>query len=171
MTYTLIAHQELTSTQTSVVFSSIPQTFTDLYVMVSSRNATVTEHLLIGLNGSTANFSGLFLSGSTNVESGGYGRYLGNQMPSNAPANTFSNVGIYIANYRTSAAKSISSDAIGFRADRNSYTAITAANLWNSSAAITSIELTNESSSNLAIGSSYSLYGITAGSSGGVTVS
>lgn len=156
----------------SIDIQSIPGTFTDLMLVVSSRNATSgPEHCLIGVNGSTANFTGRYLIGSTNAETGTYARYLGNQMPTSAAANTFSSAQVYIPNYTASTNKPISSEIIGYRTDRSSFTAGIASNLWSQSGAITSIQITNESSANLAQYSSATLYGITKGSLAGVTVS
>ena len=48
MTYTLIAHTELTGTQASVTFSSIPATFTDLLLVGSARTSgTVGQSSLL----------------------------------------------------------------------------------------------------------------------------
>jgi hypothetical protein len=85
-------------------------------------------------------------------------------------ANTFGNALIYISNYASSNAKSVSIEAV---AENNATTARQDLNaaLWNNSAAITSIALTWEQATNFAVGSSATLYGITKGSSGGVVVS
>jgi hypothetical protein len=177
MTYRLIAHQELASAQASITFGSIPQTFTDLVLVTSLRganycgilpngsNANTSYRILWGLNGSaiTSNytsfsyniFSTVAISGST--------------------ASTFGNTSIYFPNYRSSSNKSVSVDSVN---ENNSATAeqLLGIGLWNNTAAISSITLTSldanlNAGSNFAIGSSATLYGITAGTSGGVTVS
>ena len=155
----------------SIDFTSIPGTYTDLWLVVSSRNSTTAEHCLIGVNNSTANFTGRYLIGSTNAETGTYGRYLGNQMPTGANANIFSNASVYIANYAGSTFKSFSGEIVGYRVDRSSYTNGISGNLWSQTGAITSVQITNETGANMVQYSSATLYGVTKGSSGGVTVS
>jgi hypothetical protein len=167
----LIETKTLASATTSLSFTSIPQTFTDLYVLVSSRNGAVQEHLTVAFNGSTANFTGRFFTGSTSVASGNYARYLGNQMSSSSPGNTFSNGSVYITNYRVSSSKAVSSEISGWRGDTNVLIGTLTGNLWNNTAAITSMEFTNEASSNISAGTTFSLYGITAGSDGTTVVS
>jgi hypothetical protein len=74
-------------------------------------------------------------------------------------ANTFGNTSIYIPNYRSSAAKSFSVDAVTENNATLAYQNIQAG-LWNNSAAITSISISFLSGGNWAQGSSASLYGI-----------
>jgi len=156
----------------SIDLTNIPGIFTDLLLIVSSRVASSgAEHCLIGFNNVTTNFASRYLIGSTNSEAGIYARYLGNQMPSGAPANTFSSASIYIPNYAGSTLKSASAEITGYRVDRSSYTDGISAHLWSQTAIITSIQITNETGANMVQYSSASLYGITKGSSGGVTVS
>ena len=155
----------------SIDFTSISGAFTDLWILVSSRNTTTAEHCLIGFNNSTANFTGRYLIGSTTAEGGTYGRYLGNQIPSSGPSNIFSNASIYISNYSGSTNKVVSAEITGYRTDRSSYTEGLSVNVWSQTAAITSVQIANETGANLAQYSTATLYGITKGSSGGVTVS
>jgi hypothetical protein len=169
----LIAHQELTSAASSITFSSIPQTFTDLYLLFSARgNASfVNGTVLLNPNGSTANATARTLLGDgSGVGSGTASRIVSRDMPqNNATANTFGNGSFYIPNYTSASNKSISSDAVS---ENNSTTAIQGivANLWSNTAAITSLTVASESGSFVA-NSSFTLYGITAGSDGIVAVS
>ena len=173
MTYTLIAHTELGSAQGSITFSSIPQTFTDLVIKISIRSdvaASVTGvTTFIRPNGSTASFTSRALYGSGSAASSFTSTAFNINNPSNYTANTFSNSEIYIPNYAGSTNKSLSTDTLN---ENNGTTADMAiwAGLWSNTAAITSLSIVPEGG-NFVSGSSATLYGITAGSSGGVVVS
>jgi hypothetical protein len=171
--WTVIAHAEVPSGgQLGIEFTSIPQTYTDLLVLLSLRNEGAEEHILISFNGSSSNFSGRFLAGiGTSVSSSTYARYLGNQMPSGAPSNTFGNAIVYIPNYTGSTNKSFSSDASGWTGDSSRFTNVITAGLWSVTDAITSVKFEPEAASDWAQYSSATLYGILKGSSGGVSVS
>jgi hypothetical protein len=174
MTYTLIAHTEVGSGgAANITFSSIPATFTDLLLVLSTRAATDTSSLSrLEINGLTTNQTIRYLEGggSGSGASGTASRIFQIDNSSSFTANTFANVQIYIPNYAsTTAAKSFSSDSVS---ENNATTALQwiAAGLWNSTAAINSIKI-EPPSGNFAQYSSATLYGITAGSSGGVVVS
>jgi len=163
----VIQHQELGSAQASITFSSIPQTYTDLYLVFSMRTSAASTNADIGLNGSYADFSvrSLFGSGS-GVTSETTVRIVGavtDQTP-------FTNGAVYIPNYTSSVAKSISIDTVSENNGTTAYQTIWAG-LWNQTAAITSLSLKEDGGGNLAQYSSATLYGILKGSSGGVTVS
>lgn len=157
----------------AITFSGIPQTFTDLVVLLSGRSSrsAQADNGLIGFNGSTADFTNRSLVGYAGggLENASVARLFGVVNGSTSASNTFSNTSIYIPNYRSSAAKSFFTDAIG---EDNSTTAylLIGANLWNNTNPITSIQLTLAFNSYVQ-NSVASLYGITAGNSGGVVVS
>jgi len=170
----LIAHQELTSAAASITFSSIPQTFTDLYLKISSRSsrADTVDSVFIALNSSSSNYTHSRLLGSgtsASSSSASNGQIALNSAGSNT-ANTFGNAATYIPNYTSTAAKSISTDSVTETNATEAYQAIYAT-LWNPSpnVAITSITLTC-GNGNFVSGSSVSLYGITAGSDGTTVV-
>lgn len=177
MSMTLIQHIELGSAQASITFSSIPATFTDLVVVTCLRG---NQFGGITLNSNNSNTSMRVLWGTgSSVSSASYTSFTYNiwqtVAKSGSTASTFGNANIYIPNYLSSAAKSISIDSVS----ENNGTAaeqIISAALWNNTAAITSIALTSLDANLNANGtfaqySSATLYGITAGSSGGVTIS
>lgn len=153
-----------TSTSSTVTFSSIPQTYTDLQLVISSRttNSATREQIFINPNGSTTNNNRIVLFGydSTTPASGsGTDRLVGWQNGGTSTANTFSNISIYFPNYTSSNNKSFSTDAVAENNSASSWIINLAASLWSSSAAITSIQIACETST-FAVNSTFYLYGI-----------
>jgi hypothetical protein len=175
----VIQHQELASAQSSIEFTSIPQTFTDLVILTSFRSAgTNANDSYIQFNGDTgSNYSFRRLygegsgSGQTDTVSGAAtaGR-VSRVVGSSYTSNTFSNSTIYIPNYRIATAKSLTVDTVEENNATLAYQMIYATR-WSGTAAITSLKLQILGGDNFAQYSSATLYGITAGSSGGVVVS
>jgi hypothetical protein len=170
----IIQHQELGSTQASITFSSIPQTFTDLVLVHSLRTnrANTNEPIGMTFNGSTTNRTSRQLEGDAVAVFSGSSSDLraGAATASTATGNTFGNSAIYISNYSGNAAKSCSVDGVSETNATNVSLLIQAA-LWNDTAAITSITLTMLAGGTLfSQYSSATLFGILKGSSGGVTV-
>lgn len=167
MANTLIPIQTytLTSTAASVTFSSIPQNYTDLKIVVSARTdrASVQDIMLLSFNGSTTSFSAKYLEGNGST-AGSYtdqARGFGNADGANATSNTFGNTELYIPNYTGSSNKSWSGDGVNETNATAAYSSLFAG-LWSNTAAITSIALTG-SSSNFVSGSTFTLYGISNG--------
>ncbi len=173
MAYVLIAHQELTSSQASIVFNSIPQTFTDLVLVTSTdSNASSEQVTLISFNDSTTGFTSRRLLGTgSGVQSDSFttGVFSGTQGV-NTPSTLFESTTCYIPNYASNVAKSFSTDHVTEANATTAYQALISG-LWNNTAPITKITLTVFGSASYLAGSSASLYGITSGSSGGVVVS
>jgi hypothetical protein len=161
MSYTLIERKELTSTASSIEFSSIPQFYTDLMLLLSTRSDGTNHTLYVQFNGVTTGYTARRLEGNglganSNAYSDSFFAYSGG---SGQTANTFGNVSLYIPNYTSSVAKSVSSDSV----DENNGTLATqflTAGLWNNTAPITSVRIDPVIDSNLVAGSSVSLYGI-----------
>lgn len=162
-TYTLISSVTVGSGgASSIDFTSIPATYTDLCLKVSTRDTGAFNYrdLRIGFNGVTTNLSGRILygdgstTGSYSVTSG----LLAWDNSANSTANTFSNLEYYIPNYAGSNNKSFSVDSV----TENNATAVTtniSAGLWSSTAAINQITLT-PLAGNLVQYSTATLYGI-----------
>jgi len=158
----------------SIGFTSIPGTYTDLLLVLSLRTSDTGATWTSGdftINGVTTNRSQRYLYGQgATAYSANSASQIENWINSgNSTANTFANSSIYIPNYSGSNNKSFSGDVV---TENNSTTALQLlqAGLWASSAAITSLSFAPASGS-LVQYSSATLYGITKGSSGGVTVS
>jgi hypothetical protein len=171
--WTVIQHIEVPSGgQASILFSSIPATYTDLLLVYSGRQETATgASVYINPNQLTTNQSTKYLEGegSGTPASGTLARIFTADTPSNATANTFSNTMVYIPNYAGSTNKSFSIDSVSENNATTAYQRISAG-LWSVTDAITSLEIIMPSG-DIEQYSSATLYGIAKGSSGGVTVS
>jgi hypothetical protein len=145
----------------SMAFSSIPSTYTDLCVKLSMRAAAAAE-LHMRFNASSSGYSNLFLNGTGSSVSSGIYRtaefYLGENEYGTYTANTFGNVEIYIPNYAGSNNKSISTDNVTETNATAAYASLIAG-LWANTAAINSISITAGTSTFVQY-STATLYGI-----------
>jgi hypothetical protein len=162
-TYTLIEAQTLASTASSVTFSSIPATYTDLMLRVSART-DADDTSLVTFNGTTSGYSITRLNGngatatSTRSSSAASIAARGINNATGTTANTFSNAEFYIPSYTVSQNKPLSS--FGTPEDNATNVFMSAgASLWQNTAAITSINLAAQGG-NYVSGSSFYLYGI-----------
>jgi hypothetical protein len=148
----------------SIDFTSIPSTYTDLCVKLSARTNRASfpeDYAKIEFNGLTTNLSSRILygfgssSGSTNDGSMVYGAVNGGS----STASTFGNAEYYIPNYAGSNYKSISVDSV---TENNGTTAVVyvVAGLWSSTSAITSIKLLSYYSASFQQYTTATLYGI-----------
>lgn len=162
LTYKAIATTAVTSSSVpNITFSSIPQTYTDLLIKVSARNASSgsNEGIYISFNGDTSSFSTRWLDGTGQVaRSGSFARYAGVEVSSTQTANTFSNDEIYIPNYTSSNHKMYRSHAASENNATMAFRSLMTG-LWTNTAAITSIALTILSQ-NFTQHSTATLYGI-----------
>jgi len=158
----------------SITFSSIPQTYTDLYVVVSGRT-TATEasggsYANLKPNNTTASQSMRTLRGTgSSVSSNSETTVFFTVNPSDATSNTFANSAVYIPNYTGSQNKSMSVDGLNENNATGARQELAAA-LYSTSSPISSLVLT-PGSGNFVQYSSASLYGVTAGNDGTTTVS
>ena len=160
-THTPIATQTLGSAASSVTFSSIPQGYTDLVLVIAGNNSSSTYSPYIQFNGdTTTNYSitNLYGDGSSAVSN----------RSSNTATAYFGSLGatqgnaiVQIQNYSNSTTNKsalIRINDAGFRVYANVM-------LWRSTAAITSLTVFNESPGTFASGTTFSLYGIAVGNS------
>ena len=159
---------ELDSSQSSITFSSIPQDYDDLVVLVSTRNDSTSTAAYLYPNGSTTDMTTISLQGFGTGVNSAVRSFQWQTATSAQTANTFGNGSIYISNYTASQNKSISTDAVNEN-NGSSAVAIVNASLWSDTSAITSLELA--SASNFVANSTFYLYGVTAGGDGTVTTS
>jgi len=167
-TYKLISKVTVSSATSSITFSSIPSTYTDLLVKVSPRfsSASANKTLVMRFNSdaSTSNYKNKRLQSygtgvSSSVEEGYNGGYISEVNAGSNTANTFSNVEIYIPNYAGSNNKFFSVDSAMENNATTAYAQLLI-NLWSNTAAITSITLVEQSSDNFVQYSTARLYGI-----------
>jgi hypothetical protein len=158
----------------SITFSSIPQSYTDLFLLISGRSGrdNTNEAMRISFNGSTSSFFAMYMLGfGTGVDSGPSPRYAGQSSATTSTANTFSSGKIYIYNYSKIKYTKYSSES-ATENNNASYAVIDAiAGIWADTTPVTSITLTPDFGNNFLEFSSATLYGITSGSDGITTVS
>lgn len=153
----------------SVTFSNIPQTYTDLLVKYTQRNNASNNYnpVLVQFN-STTTGSNVELYGNGSSASAGTNAkaYVGYVNGNNTTANTFSNVEFYIPNYTSTNKKSISIDSV---TENNGTTALAdlAATLQDLTSPITSMTFTIDAAANFAQYGTFYLYGVWADSSTG----
>lgn len=161
-TYTLIQSVTVGSGgAASIEFGSIPQTYTDLKVVLSVRSSDTGGSLRVYPNGATTNLSSRRLEGSgssasSTTEASNIVVY--SVTLSSYTASVFSNIEIYIPNYAGSTNKSVSVDGVMENNATESYQNLVAG-LWSNTAAITSLTLTKTTGTFVQY-SSASLYGI-----------
>jgi len=149
----------------SVSFTSIPQTYTDLQLLISSRadNANVFGWFTYTFNLSSGNMTSKVIEGSgTTVVSSSNATYMygGSGVGNAATANTFGNTSIYIPNYTGSTYKSSSSDDVGESNATTVYSDLIT-NLLSETPAVTSIQFVPQTGSGtFRQYSTFYLYGI-----------
>lgn len=157
-----IATTDLSTPVGTVTFSSIPQGYTDLKVVCSTRQtgSVATASINFTFNGLTTGFTYKALQGSGSAASSFSGStgYFGQGDAATATSNTFGNAEFYIPNYAGSTNKSVSSDTVDENNATAAYTQMTAI-LWSNTAAITSIGLVS-GNGNWDTYSTFTLYGI-----------
>jgi len=167
-TFEKIAFTEVGSGGASTIdFTSIPSTFTDLTVLLSARTnraASYEDSLKLTFNGSTSNYTSRFLRGSGTGASSGTGETTTAIWPIQMPAadvvaSAFGSASIYIPNYAGSTFKSVSIDVVE---EDNRTTAFMnlSAGLWSDTSAINRITLTPNVGTSIIQYSTATLYGI-----------
>jgi hypothetical protein len=158
-TYSPIASITLGSAQSSVTFSGIPQTYTDLVLVISGkRDSGTADDFLIRFNGDTgSNYSRTFLAGDGSSASSGRSTSV-TSLPmlymdsTNWTATTF-----MVFNYSNTTTHKTAMN----RTNLPGVVTSTNVGLWRSTSAITSISFTAPSN-NIASGSTFTLYGVKA---------
>jgi hypothetical protein len=175
----LIESKTIASAQSAIEFTSIPQDGTDLVLLGSTRDTRTTAtygNLNITFNGNSSNYSSrlLFAENETTVgtnsgSSESSMRFLAYSTSTPNTSNTFSNWSIYIPGYTGSTSKSAHSDSVTENNAVNGGIRNIGTGLWTNTAPIITITMTTGDV--FVVGSTVSLYKITRGSDGIVTVS
>jgi hypothetical protein len=123
----------------SIEFTSIPQTYTDLLIVLSVQNTASAVDIFGKFNTLSTGFTNrhLYGNGFSAISGNNSIGYFGAASPSSS--NTFGNTAIYIPNYAGSTNKSFSSDSVTEN-DATSAYGFFVAGLWSNTSAITSIE-------------------------------
>jgi hypothetical protein len=161
-TYVLINSYTVGAGSTSTVtFSSIPQTYTDLVVKLSVRNSNAANsaQVFTSVNGSAGSSKVLRGSGSAASSFSSTVIETARASAASSTANTFSNIELYFPNYTSAIAHSISSDGVSEDNSSTAYAEL-AAGLSSSTAAITSLTFDTNGSGNFVQYSTAYLYGI-----------
>lgn len=137
----------------SIDFTSIPATYTDLCVLLSGRssgnfggNDSMSDYAYLRFNSSSSNYSARVLYGygggvgssNNSAQSSLIGFYIDG---SGATASTFGNTLIYVPNYAGSNYKSVSADSVSEHNGTTAYMNLLAG-LWSNTSAITGISFT-----------------------------
>jgi hypothetical protein len=149
----------------SITFSGIPSSYTDLVVQVSCRSSqsgAFADYGKITFNGSSSTFSyrDAYGNGSSASSTNGAVNTIFVYQGNAATASTFGNASIYIPNYTGSNNKSFSIDSVVENNGTTAYQTITAG-LWSTTSAINSVGLAPASGTWLQH-STFSLYGVAA---------
>jgi hypothetical protein len=160
---------EVASPVASVTFSSIPQGYTDLMVVTSSRSTRPAQEDPVYVrfnNNSSSVYSEKFLYGNGSAAYSGstatnYFQYY-SQTAASATSNTFGSMSIYIPNYTSSNYKSVSVDALfPNNSATTDYSRIQInAGLFSSTSPITSILIGTWVGPYFDTNSTFTLYGI-----------
>jgi len=158
-TYTPIATTTLGSAQATVTFSSISGSYTDLVLIIRGTSATSTAQLQLQFNSDTGtNYSTTYLIGNgtsaisdrdSNTAGGMVAGFLGTTEGNNI---------VNIQNYSNTTTYKTVLCRTNLTTSRTQATV----NLWRNTAAITTILVQMLGGQNIASGSTFTLYGITA---------
>jgi len=144
----------------TISFTSIPQTYTDIKIVVSARtnHSDTQDVLFVKPNGSTSNLTYISVKGDGSATTAN----ANNRLVTNgntATANVFGSADIYIPNYASAQFKSILADGVQ-ETDGTDGNRTLVGNLWSDTAAITSVVLAPVTGTLFLEYSSATLYGI-----------
>ena len=169
-TYNLIASQVLGSNTSSVTFSSIPQTYSDLIIKQSGRSdyASVLDNPTLQYNSDTTSTSSYIQIRGANSTVQSY-KTQNNTYPNtdiglldaaNNTASTFSSTEIYIPNYTLGSNTQSSVFSVSENNATTGYYISLQSALWRGTSAITTITFRTQYGTNFVTNSSFYLYGL-----------
>ena len=169
-TFTAIGYTSLSATASSVSFTSIPATYTDLKLVASVRGDIIANTYFVlglvlnGVSGANNNFRSAYMEGQGSSLSPGQqtnNSWAGFPVGSgtSVPTNLFGSFELYIANYGSNR-KTVSIWGNTVATSAITYTTANGIS-WNDTSAVTSIGLnTLAGTGNFATNSTFTLYGI-----------
>jgi hypothetical protein len=166
--YEVITKETIGTAVASVTFSSIPQMYTDLVLVCAARTsrAATSDNLIVRFNSdSTAIYSSTNLFGDANgigtARSSNDTSCFWSYIPSaSQSAGRFGVAHMNIMNYANTNTQKTTISSSGNYAAQLELTA----NQYRSTSAISAITILSGTASNIAVGSTFTLYGIKAGS-------
>jgi hypothetical protein len=146
----------------SIVFSNIPQDYTDLVVRLSTRtnNANAAEALTLTINGTNGTSRYLFNGAGTIGSATDTVIFGGNSTGAGATASIFSSSEVYISNYSGNMYKTIRVEYASENNNNTNVTQLLNAAFWSNPSPINSLTFTPYSASTLQQHSTATLYGI-----------
>ncbi len=168
ITHSLIASSTSSSGVSNVTFSSIPNTYTDLKLLISARTnrASNEDSVGIALNDTSGATSWILLFNSGNsLNSGtstslGYGAaFAGRVSAASTTTGEFSNLEIYLPNYTTSQNKTFSTTGGQESNDSNTYSTLLLS-MRTLTSAVNQILIVPGNGTQFVAYSSFYLYGI-----------
>lgn len=165
--YEVITKETVGTAVASVTFSSIPQMYTDLVLVCAARTtrAATSDNVIVRFNSdTTAIYSSTNLFGDTGVGSARSSNDTScfwSYIPSaSQTAGRFGVATMNIMNYANTTTQKTTVSSSGNYAAQLELTA----NYYRSTSAISAITILSGTASNIAVGSTFTLYGIKAGS-------
>ena len=153
-THSLIQTVTVTSGgSASISFTSIPQTYTDLKLVLSLRNnvANTSSNSLIYFNGtgSGAAYPNFYMQGNGgSVSTGAVNTMIGDVPGTSITAGYFASCEAYIYNYTSTSLNKHFESRSAHEANSATAYMMTTCNKWNDASAITSIRIDNMNQSN-----------------------
>lgn len=168
----LISSTTLNTAASSVIFSSIPQTYTDLVLIASARTdrSFTYDEIFVqpNSNSTTTNYSSTYVAGYSGTVShyntgtgDGYSGISGMGIPG-APVSTevFGSTELYIPNYTTSSKKATFSTSIQENIHASNYYITLCVQQFHDTTAISSLNIVPAVGPNFIANSSFYLYGV-----------
>lgn len=161
-TYEKIEAKTLGTATSSVTFTSIPSTYTDLVMIINGSIASGNPSIWIRMNsdsGSNYSFTRVTGNGSAAASSRESTQTKGFIASAFGMTTTYeTNIIMQVMNYSNATTYKTTLS----RANTPSLGTEASVNLWRSTSAINAIEILNSSATNFTVGSTFTLYGIKA---------
>lgn len=159
-TYSTIATTTLGTAAQNVTFSSISGSYTDLVIVCNYSRASAGFNIGIRLNGDTANYSETYIEGDGSTAYSGRNSNDSNMRIAFIMGGTGTSQSTMIINLQNYSNTTTNKTVLTRYSEASTATGASVG-LWRSTAAINSIEI-GRSAVNFNVGSTFTLYGITA---------